>query len=252
MFDIVKSKIKKYLRKKVKEEYPKVLKKDTKKGVIKFWCANEQTEWRANTLMTKEKKTIKWIDGFERKDVMWDIGANVGIYTLYCAVSNERVLSFETSYSNFYNLSKNISLNKVDGRVSAYCIGIDEKNGSGVLKMENTSPGAALHEYDYEKEDEGGRYNQSVISMSVDSLVEEYGLTPPDHIKIDVDGIEHRVVEGAKKHIKGKKLSSMMIEIDTSNNDHLKALEKIKKEGFTVLDKEECILDNEYNYILRR
>ena len=44
------------------------------------------TLWRAQTLFSKEPETIKWINGFNAQDIFLDVGANVGMYTIYAAV----------------------------------------------------------------------------------------------------------------------------------------------------------------------
>ena len=57
---------------------------ETSHGIISFYCPGGRTVGRANTLLTKEKNTIAWIDSLE-EGVFWDIGANVGVFTLYAA-----------------------------------------------------------------------------------------------------------------------------------------------------------------------
>ena len=44
--------------------------------------------WRADTVLTKELDTIGWIDEFDEGSVFWDIGANVGVYSLYAGVDS--------------------------------------------------------------------------------------------------------------------------------------------------------------------
>ena len=43
------------------------------------------TNTRYKTMFTKEIDTINWIDNFENEKIFWDIGANVGIYSIYYA-----------------------------------------------------------------------------------------------------------------------------------------------------------------------
>ena len=69
-----------------------------KKKEIKFFIPNTVTEWRVDTLLSKEPETIKWIDEFDgEKKIFWDIGANVGIYSIYAVVKHQNieVVSFE-------------------------------------------------------------------------------------------------------------------------------------------------------------
>jgi len=96
----------------------KLLKKDfvvSKKIVdqnFKFLITNEIELWRAYTILTKEPETIEWINNFEKKDILFDIGANVGIYSLYASKKKIRTVAFEPAFHNFKKLKKNIKLNK--------------------------------------------------------------------------------------------------------------------------------------------
>jgi len=44
---------------------------------------NNESGWRFKTLFEKEPETIDWINSFRKEDVFWDIGANVGIYSIW-------------------------------------------------------------------------------------------------------------------------------------------------------------------------
>jgi hypothetical protein len=74
-----------------------VVKIETRWGVVKFLCVDPLLEYRARTLLEKEPETIAWIDTFADGDVQRDIGANVGVYSLYAALRGHEVLSFEPS-----------------------------------------------------------------------------------------------------------------------------------------------------------
>ena len=81
---------------------------------VRFHCDGELAKYRAETLLTKEPYTIEWIDGFQPDDVLLDIGANIGAYTIYAAaVRGLRVIAIEPSTENFANLCRNIRENNV-------------------------------------------------------------------------------------------------------------------------------------------
>ena len=51
---------------------------------------------RARSLLSKEPETITWLDRLEEDDVLWDVGACVGSYSIYAAVRRGvRVVAFE-------------------------------------------------------------------------------------------------------------------------------------------------------------
>ena len=67
---------------------------------------------RVDRIMGKEPETINWINGFKKNSIFFDIGANIGIYTLYSAVKiGNTVYSFEPHSVNYKNLLDSISLN---------------------------------------------------------------------------------------------------------------------------------------------
>ena len=61
------------------------------------------TKYRASTFSSKEPETIDWIDDFERSDNLLDIGANIGLYSLYAASKGNNVRSLEPDALNFAN-----------------------------------------------------------------------------------------------------------------------------------------------------
>src|SRR5579862_1661385 len=90
---------------------------------IAFYAPFPGLIFRAQSVLTKETDTIEWIDGFEDGAVFWDIGANVGVYSLYAAVKRQSfALAFEPAPANFYALTRNIHLNRLDHRINPYCI----------------------------------------------------------------------------------------------------------------------------------
>ena len=85
---------------------------------------NKLIEWRVNSLYTKEIETLEWIESFggTKNIIFWDIGANIGLYSLYNAAINENsiTISFEPSTSNLRVLSRNIAINKLEDRIKIF------------------------------------------------------------------------------------------------------------------------------------
>ena len=103
----------------------------TPHGGINFYCLGKLPQWRAETLLTKEPDTIQWIDSFEENSEFWDIGANIGVYSLYGANRKIKVTAFEPSASNYYILTKNIEINGFDDQILAtFASGLKLATGS--------------------------------------------------------------------------------------------------------------------------
>jgi FkbM family methyltransferase len=193
----------------------------TPRGPIKFYCLGALPLWRVRTLFTKEPETIEWIDGFAETDVFWDIGANVGIYSLYAAANRGiRVLAFEPAAGNYFLLNRSIELNGVDDRVQAYCVAFSDDKRIHMLNMQTTELGGALSSFG-EPIDTFGKqfvpgFRQGMTGYGIDAFIDEFDPLFPNHIKIDVDGIEDRIIAGATKTLADARLRSLSIELDAA------------------------------------
>lgn len=214
---------------------------------INFFTPNQLTEWRVKTFFTKEPETLEWIDSFEKKKklIFWDIGANVGLYSIYNALKNENstTIAFEPSSSNLRVLTRNISINNFENHIKLFPIPLTNKDNSFlIMKESNFIEGGALNSfgenYDFEGKTFMPQMKYSLLGTSINYLLENNILDLPDYIKIDVDGIEHLILEGANKYLNNKKIKSLSIEINESFKAQFeKVLEIMKKNEFKLLHK---------------
>ena len=166
-----------------------------------FSTPNSLCLTRANTFATKEPETLKWIDGFARGSVLWDIGANVGLYSIYAAKSKEcEVFSFEPSVFNLEVLARNISLNDLGKFITIMPFALNDKMGRGDLSMSSDNWGGALSTFDKSYGMDGKEFNvvfkYPMFSLSMDDLISRLCFKYPDYIKLDVDGIEQLILAG--------------------------------------------------------
>ncbi|MBT5400623.1 FkbM family methyltransferase [bacterium] len=197
---------------------PPIVSVDTSYGEINFYCLGVMPTYRAYTLLTKEPETIAWINSFNKKDIFWDIGANVGVYSLYAAKRGINVTAFEPSPVNYYLLNKNIEINDISSHVKAFCLALSDSNSMDVLHMKNTIPGGNGSSFSSNIDSCGKQFSaffeQGMIGMSADEIVEKYNIKFPNHIKIDVDGIEEMIISGMDETLKDSRLLSVSIEMD--------------------------------------
>lgn len=208
---------------------------DSPAGPVQFSTPNSVTAWRVQTLFTKEPDTIEWIAGFARGAVLIDIGANVGMYTIWAAVTRgARVYAFEPESQNYAVLNRNIARNHVADRAIAYCASLSDKVAFGQLRLSEFVIGSSVHQYSArgETETKRGTFCQGSYSSTLDTLVAE-GIVPvPDHVKIDVDGIEPRIVRGARSTFANPRIKSVLIEVDTRIEDHWNMVDLMLELGF--------------------
>ena len=72
----------------------------------------------------------------EKKTIFWDIGANIGLYSIYNSIKNKNSFSiaFEPSSSNLRVLSRNISLNKLQNKIKIFSLPLT-KNLKGFMPL---------------------------------------------------------------------------------------------------------------------
>ena len=194
---------------------------------VSFFAPNKITNWRLNTIFSKEPETLEWIDGFKDEGfIFWDIGANIGLYSIYNSLKYKKstTISFEPSSSNLRILTRNISINNLENRIKVIPIPLSNKENT----FQNMNEGAfieggALNTFGEKFNFEGKKFEPemkySVIGTTINYLVESKILQIPDYIKIDVDGIEHLILEGGDKVLDNTKIKSLSIEINENGVD---------------------------------
>lgn len=224
--------------------YDEVIKEiDTERGTVRFYCLDSLPLWRAETLLTKEPETIEWIDTMDDGDVLFDIGANVGVYTLYAAINRKvKVLAFEPLAANYYLINRNIEENDLSDVATAYCMALNDNDMISSLHIQNTGFGSAVSSFDEPIDHNGDRFTakfkQGMVGMSLDSFIAKFQPAFPSHIKIDVDGIEDKIIKGAKKTLADARLKSVSIELDENRPEYTGAvLDEISAAGFRLTAK---------------
>lgn len=203
-----------------------------------FTTPNPLTRWRAETFSKKEPETLKWIDGMKEGDVLWDIGANVGLYSIYAAKQRQmRVFGFEPSVFNLELLGRNCAINNVMDRVTIIPLALSDKTGVNIMRHTSTGWGGALSSFGADYGADGKildtAIEYSTLGISADALVAKYKIPQPNYIKIDVDGIEHLILAGAKKTIQSAR--SILVEINTDFTEQAAtATSLLKNAGFKL------------------
>lgn len=197
-------------------------------ALLRFFTPTTLLQARARTVLSKEPDMVRWLDGLSRGTVLWDIGANVGVFSLYAARRTEcQVLAFEPAAANFHALARNVALNDLTDQISAYCIALSGTTGLGVLNLSSMAMGSAVSQFG--NKGDKSRYMssettaQGMLGFTVDRFIEFFDPPFPSHIKIDVDGLELAIVEGASHTLRDSRLQSVMLELSLSNSEERSA-----------------------------
>lgn len=204
----------------------------TKTLPFKMIIETPMEKYRAETFFTKEPETVAWIDSFTDGWFL-DIGANVGIYSLYCALNRSMsVIAAEPVPENYYRLAENVKISKLKSIVHLM-LAFDREVGIKPLFVKNREIGSSGSQVGFPIDEDGKIFSPAretfAVCVTVDEFVLKTGLTP-NYIKIDVDGNEGRIVAGMNRYLGNINLRSVLIEI---NSDYDKIIKTMKKCGFT-------------------
>jgi FkbM family methyltransferase len=200
---------------------------------------NELVKWRVNTFWNKEPETIEFINAFRNyhpdthRSVFLDIGANIGLYSLYAAslFPHMIIVAIEPEINNYTALVNNIKLNNY-GNIFPLNFAIDSVNKIcdfghtiGAKIIAGNSKCAIInhnHITNYNTRD--------IIAINIDTICNMFHHI--DFIKIDIDGGEFDAVGGMLNTIGS--IRAMLIEIDKNDTRSDIAIKYIIDNGYTI------------------
>ena len=154
-----------------------------------------------------------------------------------CAGDAGTVVAFEPGFASYAHLCGNIVLNRCEAIIIPVPLALAGSCGLGSFRYLSLDPGQSRHDFrpeawDADEADTPKRYLQPVLSMTLDSAISTFSLPAPTHLKIDVDGGEIDVLQGAAQTLATSTLRSILIEIDESQTEP--ALAILDRSGFAL------------------
>lgn len=201
-----------------------------KSSLIKIFTPSRQAFLRFETFFSKEPDTIEWIEKNYQGGDFIDIGANVGIYSLFFLTLNNvnKVYAFEPSILSQEYLIKNININKFQKRVEVM---------PNILSNKNSMKYINIGTYEYAGSDLKTEENYSDTGISYKTItnklddIEKYfnaDFSKVNMIKIDVDGNELEIIKGSKNVLSKPNIKNLLIECNDKNiNEISKFLTKL-------------------------
>lgn len=216
------------------------------RGVDLVFCTpNELNIYRASSFSTKEPETLEWIDAMPEGAVVWDVGANVGLYSCYAAKHrNCRIFAFEPSVFNLELLARNVYNNDLVDKVTIVPLPLSETLAVNTLNMTSMEWGGALSSFG-EGYGHDGKALESIfkfatIGLSMQDAVQYLKIPQPDYIKMDVDGIEHLILKGGASILAA--VRGVLIEInDEFPEQYNRAADLLTKAGLVMHEKRQSV-----------
>lgn len=221
-----------------------------------FATPNSLSLYRADSFATKEPGTLEWIEALPEGAIFWDVGANVGLYSIYASKARRcRVYAFEPSVFNLELLARNINHNQLQERVTIVPIALGDALAVASFKMTSTEWGGALSGFGHDVDQNGAPiravFEYQTMGVSMDQALSLLQLPQPDSLKIDVDGIEHFILRGGYTVL--SQARSVLIEINDEFTDQAEeAARHLKNAGLTLYRKCDLGVPNTFNQWWRR
>ena len=185
--------------------------------ILRFTSNNYLTKYRYDTFCFKEPETLAWIDKMEDGSVLWDVGANIGLYTIYFLVQKKNgiAVAFEPHPSNVAGLIDNLNGNDLlNNRITIVTNPLYSDSSICAFNMSSNVVGDSHHT--------ASKIASSscfqALAMTLETPL-SYGLPCPDYIKIDVDGNEMDIIKSADSILSNPKLKGVLIEIEFAKSD---------------------------------
>ena len=182
--------------------------------------------------------------------ILFDIGANIGIYSIFHSLLNEgKSVSFEPSFFNLKQLTKNINLNRCEKLISVVSNPLSDSSRFSEFINGSEDEGGALSAFGVDYGFDGKRilsnFKTNVLGFSLDNLFELGFLKDkPNLIKIDVDGIEDLILKGSINTLSSSECISVLVEVnDDFNPDNVSNI--LLKCGFHLKEKQQSEMLNE-------
>ncbi len=188
-----------------------------------FNSSSDLEKYRIESALDKEPETIAWIDGWGIQSgttVFFDIGANIGIYSLYAGYKHPaaEVFSFEPVSNNYTALQQNVWLNN-STNIHPFNLALAGDNKIANLYLSDVRVGNSGAQIDRAVNEKGEAYQalrvEKVLSITLDRLINEFALPVPTYVKIDVDGHETDILNGMTQTLGAPTLRSLLIEFNS-------------------------------------
>lgn len=140
-------------------------------------------------------------------DVLADVGANVGSYSILAASVGARSIAFEPVPSTFASLADNVAINGYSGLIAARNLAVGARSGTVSMTCDLDAVNRVVG-------DNGIEGTMAVDIIPLDSVDELAGSSL--FVKVDVEGYEREVVVGAKGILSSPTLRALVIELNAS------------------------------------
>ena len=191
------------------------LRLETKHGNIQLNIGSMNEKIMTIGAFGAELDTVEWIESIPECSCFWDIGANVGIFSMIAAKNINHVYSFEPHAFTYSTLMKNLQYNDMTDKVSAFQIALCDCTRIDMLNMSSNLSGSDCNSFGNNVDQFGRTVNNhsyNIMGYTIDDFIKIFNPIFPTHIKIDVDGLEPQILRRGIETFNSHMLKSVIFE----------------------------------------
>lgn len=180
---------------------------------LKIYVPDRTSIYWVKDAPLSEPMTNRWLASLSPEDVLLDVGANVGFFSMLAASQGaSKVYAIEPNPFTFDALCKNIIHNNLQNVVMPINMAISDSSGCVEFSMSGTSVGSINNHISTSTQPD--KLHLDMMAVSLDFLHAQDMIAGVTHIKIDIDGLELEVIKGSQKLLSSANLKSVLIEDD--------------------------------------
>jgi FkbM family methyltransferase len=206
----------------------------TRAGTTVTFCVPTAEIWRVTDTVAAEHVLSRWLELVQPGDVVYDIGAHLGVYSTFAAARRARVFAFEPDTAQHDVFRMNCRANHLDAAITLAPVALSDCDGMTLL-----FPGDGVAALDgVATSQQRGSTPLEVPLVRADAWVKSHACPAPTVIKMDVEGYESAVLDGF-----GDLLSSVRVAFCEIHPDQLlpgetpeSILARLSRNGLRVSD----------------
>lgn len=184
---------------------------DKERGLLRVLSYGERLNWTLDSGNACD--AVHWLDQVKpligKQDVIFDIGANMGVISNWFSQFCATVHAFEPYPENIDTIKSQIALRNVDN-ITLHSIALGKENTNMHLHVKSFHGHHSLGDVDNSPTVK----RVEVQVRTVDDIFTELEIDRINFMKIDVEGFESDVIQGALKTLTEKKVDYILFEIE--------------------------------------